>query len=161
MPLLATLPLQALTQDIWRGVDLSYVNELEDCGAVYRYDGAVADPYELLAHKGANVARFRLWHTPDWTTYGTLADITGSIRRARDSGMNVLLDFHYSDDWADPDNQAIPSAWREAQSAEAIAALLYDYTFETLTTLQAQDLPAGLRHPRPQLLFPVVAGTAR
>ena len=140
LTILAALPLQAVAQDIWRGVDLSYVNELEDCGAVYRHQGEAADPFEIFAGKGANVARFRLWHTPDWTSYSTLRDVAKSIRRARDSGMNVLLDFHYSDDWADPANQAVPAAWREAESAEEVAARLYDYTYETLTNLYAQGL---------------------
>ena len=137
---LAALPFQSVAQDIWRGADLSYVNELEDCGAQYRYDGATADPFELLALKGANLARFRLWHTPDWTSYSTLADVTKSIRRAKGSGMHVLLDFHYADDWADPATQAMPAAWRDAESVEDVAALLYDYTFQTLMTLQAQGL---------------------
>lgn len=127
-------------QEVWRGVDLSYVNELEDCGAVYRDSGEIRDPFEILADKGANLARFRLWHDPDWTEYSTLADVIKSIRRAKDSGMRVLLDFHYSDDWADPQNQKIPAAWRQAGSIEEVAKLLYEYTFTTLMTLHEQDL---------------------
>ena len=127
-------------QDIWRGVDLSYVNELEDCGAVYRYEGEVADPYAIFADKGANIVRLRLWHTPDWTEYSTLPDVTRSIRRAKQHDMAVLLDFHYSDDWADPGNQIIPAAWRTAKTTEELAQRLYDYTYETLMTLDEQGL---------------------
>ena len=127
-------------QEIWRGVDVSYINELEDCGTVYRASGEIRDPFDILADKGANLARFRLWHNPDWTEYSTLPDVTKSIRRARDKGMRVLLDFHYSDDWADPQNQKIPAAWRQAGSVEEVAELLYDYTFTTLMTLNEQDL---------------------
>ena len=127
-------------QDIWRGVDLSYVNELEDCGAVYRYEGGVADPYAIFAGKGANLVRLRLWHTPDWTEYSTLPDVTRSIRRAKQHDMAVLLDFHYSDDWADPGNQIIPAAWRTAKTTEELAQRLYDYTYETLMTLDEQGL---------------------
>ena len=127
-------------QDIWRGVDLSYVNELEDCGAVYRYEGEVADPYAIFADKGANLVRLRLWHTPDWTEYSTLPDVTRSIRRAKQHDMAVLLDFHYSDDWADPGNQIIPAAWRTAKTTEELAQRLYDYTYETLMTLDEQGL---------------------
>ncbi len=127
-------------QDIWRGVDLSYVNELEDCGAVYRYEGEVADPYAIFAGKGANLVRLRLWHTPDWTEYSTLPDVTRSIRRAKQHDMAVLLDFHYSDDWADPGNQIIPAAWRTAKTTEELAQRLYDYTYETLMTLDEQGL---------------------
>ena len=127
-------------QDIWRGVDLSYVNELEDCGAVYRYEGEASDPYTIFADKGANVVRLRLWHTPDWTEYSTLPDVTRSIRRAKQHDMAVLLDFHYSDDWADPGNQIIPAAWRTAKTTEELAQRLYDYTYETLMTLDEQGL---------------------
>ena len=127
-------------QDIWRGVDLSYVNELEDCGAVYRYEGEVADPYAIFAGKGANIVRLRLWHSPDWTEYSTLPDVTRSIRRAKQHDMAVLLDFHYSDDWADPGNQIIPAAWRTAKTTEELAQRLYDYTYETLMTLDEQGL---------------------
>lgn len=115
---------RSLADQTWRGVDLSYVNELEDCAAVYRYQGEARDPFEILAAKGANLARFRLWHAPRWTTYGTLADVKRSIRRAKAHGMRVLLDFHYSDDWADPKHQKIPAARRDAGSDEAVAALL-------------------------------------
>ena len=127
-------------QDIWRGVDLSYVNELEDCGAVYQYEGEVADPYAIFAGKGANIVRLRLWHTPDWTEYSTLPDVTRSIRRAKQHDMAVLLDFHYSDDWADPGNQIIPAAWRSAKTTEELAQRLHDYTYETLMTLDEQGL---------------------
>ncbi len=126
--------------DFWRGADMSYVNEMEDCGAVYRDGGEVRDPFEILADKGANLARFRLWHNPRWTDYSTLPDVIKSIRRARANGMKVLLNFHYSDDWADPQHQRISAAWRSAGSVEAVAELLYDYTFTTLMTLHEQGL---------------------
>ena len=128
------------TTYVWRGVDISYINEMEDCGAVYRVDGEIRDPYRIFADKGANLARFRLWHDPGWTDYSTLPDVMESIRRAKDNGMRVLLDFHYSDDWADPQNQRIPAAWRQAESIEEIAELLYDYTYTTLMTLHEQGL---------------------
>ena len=131
---------QGYAQDIWRGVDLSYVNEMEDCGTVYRYEGEAANPYAIFADKGANLVRLRLWHTPDWTEYGTLADVIRSIRRARQHEMAALLDFHYSDDWADPGNQIIPAAWRAAKTTEELAQLLHDYTYETLMTLDGQGL---------------------
>ena len=136
----AVMSVPGHAQDIWRGVDLSYVNEMEDCGAVYRYEGEAADPYAIFANKGANIVRLRFWHNPDWTEYGTLADVTRSIRRARRHDMAVLLDFHYSDDWADPGNQIIPAAWRSAKITGELAQLLHDYTYETLMTLYGRGL---------------------
>jgi len=130
----------ACKQDTWRGVDLSYVNELEDCGAVYRAGESQEDPYEIFAGAGANIVRLRLWHTPTWTRYGTLADVKQSIRRARGARMRVLLDFHYSDDWAHPGKQLVPIAWRDATSVEALAQRLYSYTHGVLSELHAEDL---------------------
>jgi len=130
----------AVSDELWRGADLSYVNEMEDCGATYRMDGETRDPYALFAQAGANVVRLRLWHSPDWTPYSTLADVKKSIRRARESGMRILLDFHYSDDWADPGDQIIPAAWRDTASTEELAERLHDYTFSVLTELNEEGL---------------------
>lgn len=125
----------------WRGVDLSYVNELEDCGAVFHdREGNVADPFEIFADNGANIVRLRLWHGPAWTDYSTFEDVKVSIRRAKAAGMEVLLDFHYSDDWADPGDQIVPAAWADLESVEDLANALYTYTYGVLDALAADDL---------------------
>lgn len=124
----------------WRGVDLSYVNELEDCGATYRHDDTVADPYLIMADAGANIVRLRLWVNPDWTRYGTLADVRTSLGRARAAGMRTLLDFHYSDDWAHPGKQLRPSSWPPADDVERLSAALAGYTTETLLALDEEGL---------------------
>jgi arabinogalactan endo-1,4-beta-galactosidase len=125
---------------LWRGVDLSYVNELEDCGAKYHVGEKVMDPYHIFAGLGANVVRLRLWHTPTWTRYSTLDDVQKSIRRAREAGMRILLDLHYSDDWADPGDQIIPAAWRDATDTKQLAQRVYDYTLEVLNELDKEGL---------------------
>jgi len=123
------------------GVDLSYVNEVESCGAQYRLNGKLRDPYELFAEAGANLVRLRLWNNPDWTNYSTEADVTRSIERAKKAGMHVLLDFHYSDDWADPQKQTIPAAWsRDIDDADKLAAHVYEYTRDVLARLDARGL---------------------
>lgn len=121
------------------GVDLSYVNEMEDCGAVYRVDGEPRDPYEIFHDAGANLVRLRLWHTPDWTEYSTLDDVTRAIERAKALDMTVLLDFHYSDTWADPGKQIIPAAW-EGLDDEALGDAVYEYTYESLMHLDGLGL---------------------
>lgn len=138
LALLPSLLHPATASDEWRGVDLSYVNELEDCGAVYRDEAGPADPYVLLADAGANLVRLRLWVDPTWTNYSTLEDVIRSMRRARAAGMAVLLDFHYSDDWAHPGKQLRPAGWPPADEVEALAARLGAYTRDTLWSLQAQ-----------------------
>lgn len=123
------------------GADLSYVNEMEDCGGVYRDGGEVRDPFELFADYGCDIVRVRLWHSPEWTSYSTLHDVTGTIRRARDQGMRILLDFHYSDDWADPGDQIVPAAWLPVVAdTETLGDSLYNYTREVLLHLHKEGL---------------------
>jgi arabinogalactan endo-1,4-beta-galactosidase len=122
------------------GGDLSYVNEMIDCGAVY-YDGEVEkSPFQILADHGSNVARFRLWHNPDWTSYSTLTDVKKSIKKAKDQGMAILLDFHYSDTWVDPGAQQIPKAWENVETVEVLADSVYNYTYKVLAELQSEGL---------------------
>lgn len=122
------------------GVDLSYVNEVEDHGGQFRQNGGLVDPFILFGQYGANLVRVRLWHTPTWTAYGTLADVEKTIRRAKACGMHILLDFHYSDSWADPAKQIIPAAWAQITDLDALCQAVYDYTQNVLTRLDAQGL---------------------
>ena len=124
------------------GADLSYVNEMEDCGAVYKNaEGTVTDVYQIFKDEGANLIRVRLWHSPDWTNYSNFDDVKRTIERAKSQGFRVLLDFHYSDTWADPSKQEIPAAWAsEINNTEALGNLLYNYTYDTLEALSDLNL---------------------
>jgi len=134
-------PASAADAERFAGVDLSYVNELESCGAEYHVHGARQDPYQLFAAAGANLVRLRLWNAPAWTNYSTEADVTRSIERARAAGMKVLLDFHYSDDWADPQKQTIPKDWAaDIGDPDKLAAHVHDYTRDVLARLNAKGL---------------------
>lgn len=127
--------------DFYLGADLSYVNEMEDCGARYRVDGKVEDPYTIFARAGSNLVRVRLWHSPDWTSYSNLDDVKKTLRRGREAGMHLLLDFHYSDTWADPEKQFIPAAWAGLyDDTTALAQAVYDYTHDVLAELHAENL---------------------
>jgi len=85
--------------DFYRGADLSYVNEMLDCGAAYlNKSGVKQAPYEIFEEAGCNLVRLRLWHTPKWTNYSNYEDVQRSIAKAKAEEMRVLLDFHYSDD---------------------------------------------------------------
>lgn len=123
------------------GADLSYVNEMEDCGATYRVNGIVTDPYQAFADAGANLVRVRLWHNPTWTEYSDFADVKKTIRKAKQQNQTVLLDFHYSDTWADPEKQFIPAAWAHlVDDTPALARELALYTTDVLEKLQAENL---------------------
>lgn len=135
------------------GNDLSYVNEMEDCGAVYRENDEVVDPFVSMATHGTNLVRVRLWNDPYWlelvpklnenvkAQYSNLEDVTKAIRRSKEAGMDVILDFHFSDMWADPGRQVIPREWQHAAGDDdALAQLLYEYVKSVLVGLDEQGL---------------------
>jgi arabinogalactan endo-1,4-beta-galactosidase len=125
---------------MYLGADLSYVNEMEADGGLYYDSGQAADPFHILKNYGANIVRVRLWHTPTWTAYSNFDDVQRTIRRAKDTGMATLLDFHYSDTWADPGKQIIPAAWADMADLEQLEAAMYDYTLQTLIELDQKGL---------------------
>lgn len=135
-------PSETNTIQFYRGADLSYVNEMEDCGADYFDANDVEkDPFVIFKEAGTNLVRVRLWHNPTWTNYSNLADVKTTIQRAKELGMDVLLDFHYSDTWADPSKQEIPVAWlSEINNTENLGNLLYNYTYDTLDELSSHNL---------------------
>src|SRR5256885_513294 len=133
---LAGPPAPPPPSDLYRGADLSYVNEMEDCGAVYRLHGKLIDPFTLLRKEGGNIVRVRIWVNPTWTKYSTYPDVLKTIRRAHAAGLQALLDFHYSDDWADGGKQIAPAAWANLSTDEQVKAL-HDYTLDTLRRLDA------------------------
>lgn len=132
------------------GVDLSYGNEIEDCGAVYTINNVARDPFEIFNVYGTNLVRLRLWHTPDWyddlnqgRRYSDIKDVVVSIQRAKAESMDVLLDFHLSDTWADPGRQLAPKAWIPVlDDVQILKDSLYNYIYSTLHKLAVlQILP--------------------
>lgn len=128
--------------DFYAGADLSYVNEMLDCGAVYKNEAnEIKDPYTIFSEAGSNLVRVRLWNDPSWTAYSDFQDVKKTIRRAKEEKMQVLLDFHYSDSWADPEKQQIPGAWEPyLNDSQKLGSLLYEYTYNTLNDLAKEQL---------------------
>lgn len=141
-------PILLQAQAFYLGADLSYVNEMEDCGVEYFENGVQTDPYEIFANHNCNLVRLRLWHTPSWydelnsgKRYSDLADVKKAIGRAKEQNMEVLLDFHLSDNWADPNKQLVPAAWLSVvYDLEALKDSLYQYIHQTLTDLDEENL---------------------
>jgi arabinogalactan endo-1,4-beta-galactosidase len=131
-----------VNEDFYYGADLSYVNEMIDCGALYRNAAdEIKDPYTIFSEAGTNLVRVRLWHNPDWTSYSDFEDVRKTIQKAKKEGMQVLLDFHYSDTWADPQKQRIPAAWEAfVDDKEKLGNLLYAYTYQVLSDLAKEQL---------------------
>jgi arabinogalactan endo-1,4-beta-galactosidase len=136
--------------EFYFGADLSYVNQILDGGGVYKDEGEIRSPYRIFKDHGSNLVRLRLWHNPAWTKevygaegtqlYNDLYDVEKSIRLSKEQGLNVLLDFHYSDMWADPGRQEIPKAWLQITTMDVLKDSVYNYTFKTLTYLNSRGL---------------------
>jgi arabinogalactan endo-1,4-beta-galactosidase len=136
--------------DFYFGADLSYVNQILDKGGVYKVENVTQSPYKIFKDKGTDLVRLRLWHNPQWTRevygdegtqlYNDLKDVEKSISLAREQGMKVLLDFHYSDTWADPGHQDVPAAWTDITSIDVLADSVYNYTSKTLSYLSNRNL---------------------
>ncbi|MCI1019808.1 glycosyl hydrolase 53 family protein [Microbacterium sp. C5A9] len=125
-----TVPrVENLPDDFIGGVDVSSVLSLEESGVVFRdADGTPGDLFELLADAGVTDVRVRVWNDPfdaNGNGYGGGdVDVDRAIeisQRATDAGLGVLVDFHYSDFWADPAKQQAPKAW-EGMTADQVAA---------------------------------------
>ena len=121
---------------IYKGADVSWVTQMEDSGfQFYNSTGAPMECMRLLQSLDINVIRLRVWVNPA-TRYNGTADVVAKAVRARNLGMRVLIDFHYSDTWADPGHQTTPAAW-SGLTFPAMADTLYNYTVAVLDSLQA------------------------
>jgi arabinogalactan endo-1,4-beta-galactosidase len=144
--LLAEIKAQA--PPFYFGSDLSYVNEMEDCGAIFRENGQPKDVYSIFSDHKTNLARFRLWHTPSFydtlnarARYSDMTDVRKGILRAKAAKMDVLLDLHLSDFWADPSRQLIPKAWEPmATNLPVLKDSLYNYVYNTLMDLHRDQI---------------------
>ena len=133
------------------GMDASAVPSLEASGVkYYDFDGTEKDVFEILANNGVNYIRVRIWNDPydkNGNGYGGgNCDIDNAIeigKRATQYGMKLLVNFHYSDFWADPAKQMAPKAWKGMDSA-TMSEALYDYTKECLEKLVSAGVDIGM-----------------
>lgn len=131
-----------LPEDFLMGMDVSSVLALEASGVTYRdEDGTQKDLFLILREHGVNAIRVRVWNDPydsEGRGYGggnCDIDTAGAIgQRATAQGMGLLVDFHYSDFWADPAKQMVPKAWAGMTLTQKADAL-YAYTCDSLTKL--------------------------
>lgn len=126
------------------GADISFLPQLEDEGMKFYDNGVETDAIELLRSHGFNYIRLRIFVNPEHEKgyspgkgYCGYDQTLAMARRVKAAGLNLLLDFHYSDYWADPQQQYKPSAW-EGQDFENLTASLRKYTATVLSGLKAQ-----------------------
>ncbi|MCX6225512.1 MAG: glycosyl hydrolase 53 family protein [Bacteroidia bacterium] len=119
------------------GADLSLVKAITDKGGIYYIDNKQVDAIAAFKSKNIDYARLRLFHTPDGSSSnGTVNSLPYTIALAKlikASGMKLLLDFHYSDTWADPSRQTKPAAWT-ALNFNTLNDSIYAYTKKILNT---------------------------
>ncbi|MCQ2416920.1 MAG: glycosyl hydrolase 53 family protein [Oscillospiraceae bacterium] len=131
--------------DPFKGVDVSSVISLENSGVIFRNrQGEEQDIFQTLAEAGVNTIRVRIWNHPynsnTKACYGggiCDADVAEQIaKRCAKAGLKMLLDFHYSDFWADPGKQTAPKEWQNL-SVDQKAAAIYQYTKDVLQKIDA------------------------
>ena len=119
------------------GADVSTLQRAEDLGAKY-YDasGTARDALDILKSLGVNYVRLRIWNNPV-SGYNNEAKVLQFAKTAKAKGFKLLIDFHYSDTWADPGHQTKPAAW----SSHGISQLqtdVYNYTYQVCTDLKSE-----------------------
>jgi arabinogalactan endo-1,4-beta-galactosidase len=125
------------------GADISSLHKSEDMGGVYKYsDGSEADALQILKDNGLNYARLRVWVDPADGYHGK-AELLEMAVRLKDLGIKLLVDFHYSDNWADPGKQNKPAAWKD-YDFDQLQKAVYEHTFDICKSLVDQGTPPDM-----------------
>lgn len=146
-----------------KGADVSWSSEMKADGKQFRkQDGTVADLMEVLKDVGVNAIRLRVWVNPanGWSGKN---DVVALAKSATQAGLPVMIDFHYSDFFADPSRQTVPDAWKaDTGDLDKMAAHVADHTTEVLQALKdagvkpawiqiGNETRAGMVYPTGQL----------
>lgn len=122
-------------EPFWLGADISWTPEQEDKGIQnYTKDGVAMENTALMKELGLNAIRLRVW-VNSVNGYNTPQHVLEMARRARNLGMAIMIDFHYSDDWADPGHNNIPREW-EGLDVVTVAGKVAEHTRSTLQLLK-------------------------
>ena len=124
------LCVEANAQQYAIGADFSFMKQAEDKGFVFKENGQAKQCLQIFKDHGYNWIRLRLFHTPKELP-NTLEYTITLAKQAKKQGFRFLLDFHYSDTWADPGKQFIPKAWEGKSHADLVKAV-FEYTSATL-----------------------------
>lgn len=137
---------QAKTREVGKmlGADISFLPELEARGMKFSDNGIEKDAIQILKDHGFNYVRLRIFNDPARDSgyspgkgFCDLENTKKMAKRVKAAGMKLLLDFHYSDYWADPGKQYKPAAWRKL-SFEELKKAVYDYTKDVMQQLKEQ-----------------------
>jgi arabinogalactan endo-1,4-beta-galactosidase len=144
-----------------KGADVGWLSQMEATGyKFYDVDGTQKDCLQLLKDRGINTIRLRVWVNPSndkASGHCSKEETVAMTVRAQHMGMRIMIDFHYSDTWADPAKQAKPAAWTNHSFAQLLNDV-YNHTFDVLTALKAagvkpewvqvgNEIPGGMLWP--------------
>ncbi|WP_298649785.1 glycosyl hydrolase 53 family protein [uncultured Proteiniphilum sp.] len=166
------------TGELSLGADISWLPQMEASGYVFYNDnGQPEDCFKILKEHGINSIRLRTWVNPSddpRSGHCSKEETVAMARRAKEWGMRVMINFHYSDSWADPVKQHKPKDW-EGLGFEQLNEALYNYTYEVMAALKkagvtpewvqvGNEIPSGMIHPEghtdnwPQLVALINSG---
>jgi len=134
-----TNPPPTSTVQFAKGADISWLTQMEAAGRkFYNSSGTEQDCITLLKSLGMNTIRLRVWVNPAGG-WNNSADVVAKAFRAKNQGMRIMIDFHYSDTWADPGNQTKPTAWA-GQDIAALKTSLSTHTTDVLNALKSSSI---------------------
>lgn len=125
-----------------RGADVSFLDQIETDGGVFKENGIATDCLKILKDHGFNYVRLRLWNDPTGG-FDNLSRTLVMAKRISTPGFKLLLDFHYSDTWADPGHQTKPQAW-QGISFSALEDSVYQFTRDVIDSLSHQGTPPAI-----------------
>ncbi|WP_375435414.1 arabinogalactan endo-beta-1,4-galactanase [uncultured Hymenobacter sp.] len=132
------------------GADISFLPQLEARGVKFSDKGQQKDAIQILKDHGFNYVRLRLFNNPaadsGYSPQKGFCDLAHTLQmatRTKKAGLKLLLDFHYSDTWADPQKQFKPEAWKDLHGPQLTQAV-HDYTRDVLLALKAQGTPPDM-----------------
>src|SRR5690554_6394225 len=146
---------------IAKGGDISWLPQMEASGYIFYNDnGEPEDCFKILKDHGINSVRLRTWVNPSdnpQSGHCSRNETVEMAKRAKSWGMKVMINFHYSDSWADPGKQNKPKDW-EGLNFKELKQALYDYTFDVMDALNKEgispewvqlgnEIPSGMIHP--------------
>ena len=141
--LTALTVVQAQSTTFARGADISWCTEMEADGQkFYNADGIETDIFALMKEIGMSAIRLRVWVNPTKYGYGAWcdkADVIAKAKRAHAQGLDLMIDFHYSDFFADPKRQDTPLEWKD-YDLEQLKTAVADHTKDVLQALKDEGI---------------------
>lgn len=136
-------PVSTKAASFANGADVSWLPQMEAKGyKFYDDNGVQKDCLQILKEHGINSIRLRVWVNPSNDPYSghcSKEETVDMAKRCKNMGFRIMIDFHYSDSWADPGKQYKPSAWAN-HSTDQLYKDVYDYTYDVLNTLKSNGV---------------------